>query len=780
MNIIYACIFHQESYIQLLKLLVQSIEIKGNFDKSTTDILIMTSPEFQPIIKKELTNFDLPFDYYLMNLQTLFEAGCARLNIFKYDKINKYDNILYLDTDILINSDVNVLFNLNLSSEKLYAVEEGIIGDNWHGSQLFDFNKYDKNLTAFTSGILLFKNNESIKSLFISIQSHIDTYIKINKIHINNCLEQPFIIYNAITQNKYDNQLLKKYIENNPTTISSEKIVYHFPGTAGAYNSKQSKMIFFWDKMNDNKQQLPNKYIDVKTQPDKNNRFNLVGICVSYNYFDTLKFMLPVNYLHFEKIYLITQEDDKETIEFCKKFDNVIVLFYNFKTDNKKFDKYGGLNYALKKVYSEQPDSWYLIIDSDILLPNNFIDILIEENLNSECIYGAIRHNILKSSELMNKSEIIKVSEWYNNIRHLKDFLPPSILGCFQLFKKKNIYHTDCQDAGWGDYAFGHQNFDLFCNLETMFVLHMGPTGVNWSGKVEAFIDDCNISLDNIYYECTIIKNNCYYNKKCELVRYGDSKNIDYDIWTCSDKMRFEIANFFEDKPTFNIAEIGAHKGYTTRILSSIFSKVYAVDNSEEWTEFNKNYNKDKINIEYVFLDIYKDSWEKIPNDVHVSFIDAVHSYEACKNDILNSIKRFTNLKYIIFDDYGVWPGVKKVVDEMIANNTLFFEKFIGLTEIPGPSGIVKNSNEGIICGIRYNKNILDNTKFSWNNSSITFLQDGKMSAFGSGTYSQLDTYTFQANFGGRKHKLVFNSFYNYFTSTREGDNVIVSGDLIN
>ena len=138
----------------------------------------------------------------------------------------------------------------------------------------------------------------------------------------------------------------------------------------------------------------------------------------------------------------------------------------------------------------------------------------------------------------------------------------------------------------------------------------------------------------------------------------------------------------------------------TYLFVAKIFSKVYAVDNSVEWTNFNKNFNKDSTNIEYVMLDIYKDTWEIIPNDIEVSFIDAGHSYECCKSDILNSIKQFTKLQYIICDDYGVWPGVKQIIDELIKNNTLIFEKFIGINNVPGPNGIVKNVNEGVICSI--------------------------------------------------------------------------------
>jgi hypothetical protein len=186
-----------------------------------------------------------------------------------------------------------------------------------------------------------------------------------------------------------------------------------------------------------------------------------------------------------------------------------------------------------------------------------------------------------------------------------------------------------------------------------------------------------------------------------------DTVSIYEDIWTCSDEMRTDIADFFKDKSHFKIAEIGAHKGYTTRVLSQLFSTVYAVDNSVEWTNFSKNFNKDRTNIEYVALDIYRDSWEIIPNDIDVSFIDAVHSYESCKSDIVNSIRRFTNLQYIIFDDYGVWPGVKKAIDEMISTKALILERFIGLTNVPGPDGVVENTNEGVICRVNTAKYLI-------------------------------------------------------------------------
>jgi predicted O-methyltransferase YrrM len=278
----------------------------------------------------------------------------------------------------------------------------------------------------------------------------------------------------------------------------------------------------------------------------------------------------------------------------------------------------------------------------------------------------------------------------------------------------------------------------------------------------------------------------------------SDTNNIDDDIWTCSDKMRYDIyeafkesgrfsgseafkesgrfsgSEAFKDKSHFKIAEIGSHKGYSTKVLSKIFSKVYAVDNSIEWTNFNKNFNKDATNITYVMCDIYNNTWDVIPEDVDVSFIDAGHSYECCKSDILNSLKRFKSLKYIILDDYGVWEGVKRIVDEMIQNKTLIFESFIGINDVPGPNGIVKNTNEGIICSV----NRLVNKSYSWQSDSIKFLENGNMDAFGPGSYEFISSSVIKANFGSRIHTITFNKDFTEFISIRIGDNEVVTGSL--
>jgi hypothetical protein len=252
MNLVYMCVFHNASYINLLKLLITSIQVKAKIDPRTTDILIVTSAEFQPLIEKSLSEYNLPIQYYIpeWEIKTLFDSGCARLHIFNYNNIHKYDKILYLDTDILINGDMNRLFALPTESDKIYALEEGYFGHPYWGSQFFDFTEYNSSTTAFTSGILYFHRNDGMKALFQDILSHIQDWIYVKQNPIPECLDQPFIVYNAVQQKKYENQLLKQYIENNPSVIRPEMVLYHFPGSPGKFTSKYDKMTFQWNIMN--------------------------------------------------------------------------------------------------------------------------------------------------------------------------------------------------------------------------------------------------------------------------------------------------------------------------------------------------------------------------------------------------------------------------------------------------------------------------------------------------------------------------------------------------
>ena len=539
------------------------------------------------------------------------------------------------------------------------------------------------------------------------------------------------------------------------------------------------------------------KIYDVNEPPPENIQIPLIGICVSYCYFDTLQFMLPVNYLHFNKIYIITQENDIETIEFSKKFKNVVILFYNFKNNDKRFDKYGAIKYAQQKIYNEHPNSWYLIIDSDILLPNNFINILINEKLNEECIYGAYRLNIFKTSELFRKNLFIERNENLhsnnsNNILYRKKY-PPSILGCFQLYKKKCYQPDNFNNAGWGDYQFGYDNFNLFCNLQNLIYIHLGEGNKNWNGKLVPFTNDCIMKLNNLYFNCNINCKNIYYDNNCVMVNNGYTSytiSNNNDLTSSQDFCR-DILNFYYGKKIYKIIEVGTSDKYTREFLSNIFSKVYVIEKIDLINNVEKTNDVNLTNVEYINSDISKDNFNLLPSDVDIVLLYLTNSYKDDMENILNYIVKFEHLKYIIFGCISKLDNNDNlIIDELVDQKVLIFERFIGISDIING----KYVHEGIICSVNTNyiKNnnnvnnrdnnilIIKNKSYTWEDGVITFLNYLQLdTTFGEGTYSIIDLYTFQVNFRNKQHILVFNDDYTEFKSTRMDDNNIVKGKLI-
>lgn len=96
---------------------------------------------------------------------------------------------------------------------------------------------------------------------------------------------------------------------------------------------------------------------------------------------------------------------------------------------------------------------------------------------------------------------------------------------------------------------------------------------------------------------------------------------------------------------------------------------------------------------------------------------------------------------------------------------------------------LLKNTSEGIIYSV--NTHLL-NKPYKWKNSTITFLENGNMNAFGIGKYNFIDTHLVKCVFGNQQHLLKFNQDFSLFISVRKNDFEVVSGtsqsneDLIN
>ena len=256
MNCIFICLFNNPNYINMLFLLLESIQLYGQLNNDSVEILIYTSTKFMNIIKlcpypiiEQLTKFEINDNY-----KTVEKACKARLDLFDLLVATKYNKILYLDTDIIVKGDLKTVFDLCLK-DQLYALEEGSIdsdNDFW-GKTLFqnagDLEVYT-NKTAFSSGIMLFNNCEKMKDLFYCIKEDI-----IKRPFKFYCHDQPYIVYNAFKYGLYDNQALKPFAVNNDHDIRSNKTIHHFPGDPGMHQNKLKHMFVFLIGL----KQLPSK-----------------------------------------------------------------------------------------------------------------------------------------------------------------------------------------------------------------------------------------------------------------------------------------------------------------------------------------------------------------------------------------------------------------------------------------------------------------------------------------------------------------------------------------
>jgi len=236
----------------------------------------------------------------------------------------------------------------------------------------------------------------------------------------------------------------------------------------------------------------------------------IIGISVSKNYAKELSFCIDKNCKHFTKWFIVTQKDDTETIKLIesKKKENIKIIYYplvpglddttnplmdednefavqqvNSKSDTPikseiKFDKGGAIRYVQKYLIKDDiQNTCILILDSDIILPNNLKRNIKYDSLKENVCYGAKRNDFLFSSDLLKN-------------KNYKKYHATNLAGYFQLYKadKSKLYKRS-YDCSFVDYEF-LENFDD-TEILKVEVKHLGLPGVNWEGKKrDSFIDD--------------------------------------------------------------------------------------------------------------------------------------------------------------------------------------------------------------------------------------------------------------------------------------------------
>lgn len=203
-----------------------------------------------------------------------------------------------------------------------------------------------------------------------------------------------------------------------------------------------------------------------------------VTTCVEYG--DVLGITLPRNRAHFDAMFVVTSLDDEETREVCTQHDAVSISTDAFFEDGGRFRKSRGINTGLARM---RKADWVLVMDCDIILPENFREVLDEEDLAPDCLYACRRH-LYRTHEHWSKRDTIEPeSEEHLERRN------GAGRGFFQLFHASSSawtgrYPEQSGDASVDDIAFQRRWPAARRKYLPFHVAHLGEIRTNWQGRV--------------------------------------------------------------------------------------------------------------------------------------------------------------------------------------------------------------------------------------------------------------------------------------------------------
>jgi len=203
----------------------------------------------------------------------------------------------------------------------------------------------------------------------------------------------------------------------------------------------------------------------------------MIAITISTNYHDILNIIIPQNHTFFEKWYIITDQNDKDTIKVINdyNYDNIHILYYNFYEHHRIFDKGGAIKYCQKEVVSKLNYTGNIVIlDSDIFLPSNFPEIINNFNIKDDTLYGTNKRIDYYSYENL-KNNVIDY-----HYEHSKEFH-----GYFQLYKyDPNKLYSESYNCSGCDLVFKNHFKDKII-IDNLDVSHLGKSYVNWNKRLD-------------------------------------------------------------------------------------------------------------------------------------------------------------------------------------------------------------------------------------------------------------------------------------------------------
>jgi hypothetical protein len=219
----------------------------------------------------------------------------------------------------------------------------------------------------------------------------------------------------------------------------------------------------------------------------------MTAITVSTNYDDILDIIMPRNAPFFTKWIIVTREDDLATHEVIHKYNypNVEIMYFDFTAGGNKFNKGGAIRYAQQQIPVEYT-GLVLILDSDILLPTKFNEILAPVKFKPLALYGVnTRDDFHSMSHLLAG----RVDFEFLRHRHFDGFFQLYIHNTCLLYKDSMNCST-C-DSNFKK-LFGKRKKAIY----TLHVKHLGMANTHWNARVNKtdFVMDCTVKSEDIAF----------------------------------------------------------------------------------------------------------------------------------------------------------------------------------------------------------------------------------------------------------------------------------------
>ena len=148
----------------------------------------------------------------------------------------------------------------------------------------------------------------------------------------------------------------------------------------------------------------------------------LEAVIISVNFADMLSLTLPKNKRHFDNIVVITDENDRETVNVCRDENVNCYSTDAFYYKGAKLNKGLAINVGFKHLKYR---SWIGNLDADIILDENFREKFDSFATDIECSYSSRRYDVPTYQEWLEierNQELLKTKKLYRGIGYGNNF----------------------------------------------------------------------------------------------------------------------------------------------------------------------------------------------------------------------------------------------------------------------------------------------------------------------------------------------------------------------